>query len=99
MIFIIVFVTGFIPTTNAQNQCSGASYSRHINWELQCGVFKTLAANSMDCQKQCTATLNCFSVNTYRSDNGTEMCELIKGSKDSEDALFHLLEANIMNYR
>ena len=73
-----------LSQTKAEKNCSGASFSRHIDRKLQCGVFKTLAVDSVNCQKQCTATLHCFSINTYRSDNGTDICELIKGSMDSE---------------
>jgi len=86
-VILLVCATAFITTGHAQADCSGFLYSRDINMRLQCGIYKTLAANSLDCQKQCTATLNCFSINTYQSDNGTEICEykLIKGSKDSFD--------------
>ncbi|XP_020901155.2 uncharacterized protein LOC110239757 [Exaiptasia diaphana] len=56
---------------------------RHVDKRLRCGIFKTLAAHHVDCQELCADTLNCFSTNTYK--NGTDVCELVRGTKNSFD--------------
>lgn len=79
----LVCTAVLVRKNKAENLCSGASFYRYINKHLHCGVFKSLVANSMDCQKLCADTSNCLSVNTYWSDNGAEICELNKGTRDS----------------
>jgi len=79
-----LFLTSLLSESTA-TQCFGMSFSRQINSRLTCGVFKTLTAHPIDCQKHCGDTLNCFSINTYSSDNGTDMCELVQNSKASSD--------------
>jgi hypothetical protein len=80
---LLLYVVVPLFVVHAQKQCSNFAFSRDINLKLKCGIFKTLFANPMQCQKECVATLSCFSINTYQSENGTEICELIKGSKNS----------------
>ncbi|XP_031561145.1 uncharacterized protein LOC116297123 [Actinia tenebrosa] len=75
---------------SAQKMCSGFDFTRHIDYRLECGIFRTLVADQIKCQKTCVDTLRCFSVNVYRLENGTNICELIRKSKDSrrESACF-----------
>lgn len=65
--------------------CSGGSFHRYINGHLNCGVFKTVIANSMECQMLCVTTPCCLSINTHCSGNGTEICELNGGRKRAFD--------------
>jgi len=69
-----------VPRLQAQ-QCSGASFSREFNKRLTCGLFKTISAQQIDCHTTCKNTVNCFSANLYKSDNGTDICELSRGTK------------------
>ena len=82
-IILYIYASHLVSKAQTQNACSGANYARHINRRLRCGIFKTLPLNWVDCPKQCTSTLQCFSVNTYRSQQGKEICELVRGTKDS----------------
>jgi len=78
--FLLVCLFTVIPRLQAQ-QCSGASFSREFNKRLTCGLFKTISAQQIDCHTACKDTKNCFSANLYKSDNGTDICELSRGTK------------------
>ena len=81
---IIIFISAsfLITGAHAHNRYS-TSFARHIGRRLQCGIIENLVANPHACRKKCTETLKCFSVNTHQAVNGTAICELVKGSKDS----------------
>ena len=81
--FFLMFSYFAILFAKGRSLCLGASYIRQVGGRLRCGIFKTLNLNMIECQEECTATINCFSANTYQNDNGTEICELVRGTRDS----------------
>ena len=82
-VVVLIFTICLVTIIQVETGCFGVLYSDYINLRLTCGIFKTLALNSVDCHKMCSITLNCFSVNTYQSNNGTEICELARGTNNS----------------
>lgn len=79
----ILTLLHFSTRVSSQEICSGFDFTRNLDHRLQCGIFKTLIADHIKCQKTCVETSHCFSVNIYRLENGTDICELIRKSKIS----------------
>lgn len=93
----IIILATLVSIVRGDKQCSGGSYIREMDHILTCGIMKTVTANVMDCSKLCANTKKCFSTNTYKTDNGAEMCDLIKGSKQSLKDCFIRQEGSVYN--
>jgi len=96
-ITIITIATFVTMVTAVDKTCSGADYDRVMDHKLECGIFKMVKTNIIECSKLCADNVMCFSTNTYKTDNGTEMCDLIKGSKKSLQHCFVKKEGSVYN--
>ena len=97
LVLTFITIVTFTTIVSGERICSEGAFDRTMDQKLTCGIFKTVAADLFICSKLCADTIKCFSTNTYEADNGTEMCDLIKGSKESLKYCFVGQQGSVYN--
>lgn len=85
--FLIVFVKLLSlssSSASANASCSSSSFSRYIGYILRGFLLGEVnVGDVMECKKRCVISVNCKSVNLLANGNGTFICQLNKGVKET----------------